>query len=50
METDHDEEEILRYELRYCEDVILSEFCVEMIFDMIKDILTLITDGYLKSR
>lgn len=44
------EEDLLRYELRYCEDVICNEFCVEMIFELIQDIVRSITDGYLQSR
>jgi hypothetical protein len=49
MEANY-EEEILEYELKYCEDVLLSEICSEMIHENLKIIVGSIAEGYLKSR
>lgn len=44
------DDEIIEYELRYCQDVILQEICLDMTYENIKHIVNDLTDGYLRSR
>lgn len=43
-------DEIIEYELKYCQNLLLQEICLDLITENIKNIFHELTDGYLRSR